>query len=222
MTKDTSTNTPIPSENPPKPLKKTKPRDFDNIPRPARPSVSVGGKTLYLTNKELLAEVKRCKANNKMSNELAAMLQLLCSRYGKKGSFVNYSYNEDMQAYAMYMLVKTWHKFNDELYFNAFAFYTQCVKHSFKQYLNMEKKHRTIRDLLLIDSGLNPSFNFSDDRSEYYDNYEGDYDSFLSEPDLFNEGSDEVDPLKTTDIEAVGDDVESIIADAVDSNEEDV
>jgi len=160
-----------------KTTKQTKPkkRDFDNIPKPAKPSVTAGGKTTYLTNKDLVAEVTLSKQQGKMSNTLAAMLQLLCSRYAKRGQFANYTYNDDMQAFALYMLVKTWNRFNEQLYSNAFAFYTQCIKNSFRQFLNQEKRQRTIRDLLLVEQGMNPSFRFTEDYegNNNQDDYEG-------------------------------------------------
>ena len=126
-------------------------------------SFAHGGKTIYLNNKELLQEVCRCKEKGEMSNTLARMLQLMCARYAKKGNFVNYSYNEDMQAYAMMMLVRTWNSFNPEKSDNPFAFFTQCIKNSFIQYLNQEQRQRDIRDVLLIDQGLNPSYGYEND-----------------------------------------------------------
>lgn len=119
-----------------------------------------GSKNIYLSNKELLAAVKKAKTKGEMSNQLARMLQMLCSRYAKKGNFINYTYNEDMQAYAMMMLVRTWNSFNPEKSSNPFAFFTQCIKNSFIQYLNQEKRQRNIRDLVLVDQGLNPSYGF--------------------------------------------------------------
>jgi DNA-directed RNA polymerase specialized sigma24 family protein len=129
----------------------------------ARNSITQAGKTIYLNNKELLAAVKQSKVDGRMSDTLARMLQLLCSKYAKKGNFINYSYNEDMQAYAMMMLVRTWNSFDPEKSNNPFAFFTQCVKNSFIQYLNQEQRQRDVRDLLLIDQGLNPSYGFEDD-----------------------------------------------------------
>lgn len=126
-------------------------------------SITQAGKTIYLNNKELLAEVRKCKKKGQMSDTLARMLQLLCSKYAKKGNFINYSYNEDMQAYAMMMLVRTWNSFDPEKSNNPFAFFTQCVKNSFIQYLNQEQRQRDVRDVLLIDQGLNPSYGFGDD-----------------------------------------------------------
>lgn len=132
-------------------------------PPTAKNSVVQAGKTIYLNNKELLAEVKRSKERGRMSDLLAKMLMLLCSKYAKKGNFINYSYNEDMQAYAMMMLVRTWNSFDPEKSNNPFAFFTQCIKNSFIQFLNQEKRQRNVRDLLLVDQGLNPSYGFSED-----------------------------------------------------------
>lgn len=129
--------------------------------------ITQAGKTIYLSNKELLAAVIESKDAGFMTDKLARMLQLLCSKYAKKGNFVNYSYNDDMQSYAMMMLVKTWNSFNPLKSNNPFAFFTQCIKHSFLQFLNLEKRQRNIRDELLIDQGMNPSFGYSDDGSTY-------------------------------------------------------
>lgn len=122
-------------------------------------------KALYLTNKELLAEVINAKQKGVMTNNLANMLMMLTRKYAKKGNFVNYTYNEDMVSYALMMLVRTWNSFNPEKSDNPFAFYTQCIKNSFVQYLNQEKRQRNIRDLLLIDQGMNPSYGFGDGTS---------------------------------------------------------
>lgn len=118
---------------------------------------------IYLNNKELLKETIRSKEQGKMTNELAKMLQLLVSRFATKGNYANYTYIEDMQAYALLMLVKTWDSFDEQKSSNCFSYYTQCTYHSFLQYLNMERRHRDIRDTLISQQGFNPSFAFLDD-----------------------------------------------------------
>lgn len=123
-------------------------------------------KNNYLNNKDLLAEVQKSKDQGEMTNELARMLQTLCIRYSKKSSFANYTYNEDMQSYAMFMLIKTWDKFDPEKSQNPFAFFTQCVKNSFIQYLNSEKRQRDIRDSLLVDKGMDPSYTYQIEQDE--------------------------------------------------------
>jgi len=114
----------------------------------------------YLNNKDLLAQVIISKEQGKMTDRLAHMLQTLCARYGKKSNFSGYTYNDDMQAYAMMMLVRTWNSFKPEKSNNPFAFFTQCIKNSFIQFLNQERKQRDIRDAMLTDNGLSPSLTY--------------------------------------------------------------
>jgi len=125
-----------------------------------KPVVKKPRKVNYLNNKDLLKEVLLSKEQEKMTDKLAHMLTMLCARYGRRGNFANYTYNEDMQAYAMMMLVRTWKSFNPEKSNNPFAFFTQCVKNSFIQFLNSEKRHRTLRDELMVNQGLNPSYTY--------------------------------------------------------------
>ena len=116
--------------------------------------------TNYLNNRDMLAEVIQSKSDDYPTPKLANMFMLLVARYGKKYSYANYTYNDDMQAYALMMLVKTWRSFKPEKSQNPFAFFTQCIKNSFIQYLNQEKKQRNIRDEILVDKGLTPSYTY--------------------------------------------------------------
>lgn len=136
-------------------VKKTTPK-----PESTSSTKKTTGKTNYLNNKDLLAEVIASKEKGQMTDKLARMLMMLCARYGKRGNFSGYTYNEDMQAYAMLMLVRTWNSFDPAKSNNPFAFFTQCVKNSFIQYLNGEKRHRTIRDEIMVEHGLNPSYTY--------------------------------------------------------------
>ena len=71
-----------------------------------------------------------------------------------------------MVAEALADLCKNALKFNPERSDNPFAFYTSCIHNSFLGFLNVEKKHRKIRDQLLVDIGENPSFNFAEEYKE--------------------------------------------------------
>jgi hypothetical protein len=117
----------------------------------------------YINNADMLIQLEISVAQDQMTDELVRMLQTLCTRYGSKINFGGYSYIEDMKAYAMYMLVRTWRAFNPQKGKNPFAFFTQCIKHSFIQFLNKEQNERDIRDQMLVDAGFNPSYSFGDD-----------------------------------------------------------
>lgn len=149
-------------------------------------------RTAYLTNRELLAEVINAKSKGKMTDKLARMLMLLTKRYAKKGNFASYTYNDDMVSYALMMLVRTWAGFNPEKSSNPFAFYTQCIKNSFVQYLNQERKHRNIRDSLLVEQGKCPSYSFSEAHSSSTNKYDtDDVDDYASDTSTFMADADD-------------------------------
>ena len=147
-------------------------------------------KVFYLKNAELLAEVIRCKEAGKLSNTLAKMLYMLTSRYATKPNFSGYTYIDDMIAEALADLCKNALKFKPERSSNPFAFYTQCIHNSFLGYLNNEKKHRRIRDAMLVEIGENPSFNFQ----EEYRNNIGDQGSDVKQE--LRELSGEIDEAR--------------------------
>lgn len=117
----------------------------------------------YVTNAQLLAEIKACKDNGqKLSNLLASYLQMIAERYSRSPSFGGYSFREDMVSFAVVNLCANWYKFDPAKSDNPFAFYTTAVYRSFLQYLADEKKQRDIRDNLLVEAGANPSFSFQE------------------------------------------------------------
>lgn len=145
----------------------------------------------YINNKDLLAETIKSLEQGRMTDTLAKMLTMLCARLGTKGNFVNYTYNDDMQGYAMLMLVRTWKSFKPEKSNNPFAFYTQCIKNSFIQYLNQEKRQRNLRDALLVDNGLNPSHTYQLENSNYDESDQHGETHQVSVEDYNNNNSDE-------------------------------
>ena len=138
--------------------------------------MKVQKKRNYLNNHDMLIEVQLSKAQGKMTDNLVKMLMTLCDRYSKKSNFANYSYVDDMKSCALLNLCKMWSGFNEEKSDNPFSYYTQCIKSSFIQFLNQEKKQRNVRDLLLIDGGMDPSFTFLAEHSDEYHNQPGDFD----------------------------------------------
>lgn len=165
-------------------------------------------KAVYLTNKELLAEIVNAKSKGFMTDKLARMLMMLTRKYARKGNYVNYSYNEDMVSYALMMLVRTWNSFNPEKSSNPFAFYTQCIKNSFSQYLNQEKRQRNIRDQLLIDQGMDPSYGFGDgtSRTEARVDDEEDYHAAQQVAKEILKGIDQVSTVDNGEVIDLSDD----------------
>ena len=117
----------------------------------------------YITNGKMLPEVIKSKAQGVLTNELAKMLMMLTRKYAQRPCFSGYTYKEDMISEALANLCQNALKFNPEKSSNPFAYYTTCINSSFLQFLNVEKKHRRIRDQMLIDIGENPSFSFTEE-----------------------------------------------------------
>lgn len=116
----------------------------------------------YVRNADLLPAVIEAKQLGVVTDKLISMIQMIAERYSRKGSFGGYSFREDMVSSAIENLCKNALKFNHERFNNPFAFYTTAIHNSFLQYMADEKKHRNIRDKLLLDAGQNPSFNYLD------------------------------------------------------------
>lgn len=115
----------------------------------------------YIDKKELLEETISCLAVGIMSDKLARMIMLLVTKYATKGNWGSYTYNDDMQAFALMAHMRSWKKFNPERSKDAFSFFTQCTKNSFRQFLNKEKRQRNIRDKLCVSQGLEPSHTYA-------------------------------------------------------------
>lgn len=120
----------------------------------------------YLNNKNLLEEVEKSKKQNEMTKDFVIMLEMLTNRIAEKSNFASYTYLDEMKSVAKVNLVKQWSKFNPNRTTNAFAFYTQCIKTNFYQYLNYEKKQRNIKDKMLTIYGSKPSFTYTEGNNE--------------------------------------------------------
>ena len=99
-----------------------------------------------LKGMELWYEVVVSKKNGKMSDKLAVMFTTMVKMSGNNTHYKQLTYDEDMRAYALMMLCRTWHKFKPELSNNAFAYYTTCIRGSFCQFLNREKTQQNIKE----------------------------------------------------------------------------
>lgn len=120
----------------------------------------------YVTNAQIMDAWYDAKKKGKLTNELARCLVLIAERYSYHPWFSGYSFREDMVCHAVVNLCANWHKFKPEYAIekgqspNPFAYFTTSCYRSFLSYLAEEKKERDIRDQLLAEAGMNPSFNF--------------------------------------------------------------
>lgn len=138
----------------------TKPAVKNKLFKNTKREKSTTTKGHYVTNSVLLPAVIEAKELNVVTDKLIRMIQMIAERYSRKSNFIGYSFREDMVSAAVMNLCNNALKFKPEVSKNPFSFYTTAIHNSFLQYMADEKKHRNLRDALLIDAGSNPSFNF--------------------------------------------------------------
>lgn len=98
------------------------------------------------------------KDHGQITDNLARIYMMLCEKYSMKFNWRGYTYRDEMEASAILQLTCVGLRFNEAKSSNPFAYYTQTVTNTFRRILNTEKKNRAIRDELLEEGGLMPSF----------------------------------------------------------------
>ena len=96
--------------------------------------------------------------HGKITNSLAMMFMKLCERYGTRAKWRGYTYNDEMQSQALMQLSQIGLQFDESKSENPFAYYTAAITNSFTRILNIEKKNQAIRDDLLEQNNMMPSF----------------------------------------------------------------
>lgn len=118
--------------------------------------------TAYLVGKShwkgTLEDGEFSQNHGKTTDELAKMYMKLCDRYGTRSNWRGYTYNDEMRAAALMQLIQVGLKFNELKSDNPFAYYTAIVTNSFTRVLLNEKKMQNIRDDILEENGLAPSW----------------------------------------------------------------
>ncbi len=92
------------------------------------------------------------------NHKLALMYMKLCERYSRRGNWRGYTYNDEMRGQALLQLAQIGLQFNELKSQNPFAYYTAAINNSFTRVLNLEKRSQNIRDDLLEQNGLEPSW----------------------------------------------------------------
>jgi hypothetical protein len=86
------------------------------------------------------------------------MFMKLCERYATRSNWRGYTYNDEMRSTALLQLAQIGLQFDESKSENPFAYYTAAITNSFTRVLNLEKKNQIIRDDILEEAGLMPSF----------------------------------------------------------------
>ena len=101
-----------------------------------------------------------------MTPKLARMFMKLVERYASRSNWRGYTYNDEMQGSALLQLSQIGLQFDESKSQNPFAYYTAAITNSFTRVLNIEKKGQRIRDDILEQNGLNPSYTRQNENQE--------------------------------------------------------
>ena len=94
----------------------------------------------------------------RMSERLGRMFMDFVERYSSRSNWRGYTYRDEMCGLALTHLAQVGLQFDESKSSNPFAFYTTTIAHCFTRTLNLEKKNQSIRDDLLINMGMSPSY----------------------------------------------------------------
>ena len=126
----------------------------------------------YLSNNEMFKEVIKCQLDDQISDKLGRMFMIMSRRIATKPNFSGYSYKEEMIGNGVVACCGALHKFDPDKSTNTFAYYTSIIHNAFIQILNKEKKQQDIRDALLVNQNMTPSFGYAERHRSTPDPYE--------------------------------------------------
>ncbi len=98
------------------------------------------------------------KTDGQATDKLANMWMKLCDRYATRGNVRGYTYNDEMKGQAILQLAQIGLQFDESKSNNPFAYYTAAVTNSFVRVINLEKRNQNIRDDILEQNGMDPSY----------------------------------------------------------------
>lgn len=98
------------------------------------------------------------KTHGQMTENLALMFLKLCERYATRSNWRGYTYNEEMRGAALVQLSQIGLQFDESKSSNPFSYFTATLTNSFTRILNIEKRNQDLRDDILEQHGLTPSF----------------------------------------------------------------
>lgn len=109
----------------------------------------MGKERYYVRNKDLLAEILKCREDDVITEELGRMVLQIATNYSKKGNFASYTWKEDMISEAVLTCLRYMHNFDPKKSDrpNPFAYFTTVIHNAFINYIRKQNKHSDIKDI---------------------------------------------------------------------------
>lgn len=122
----------------------------------------------YLPNREFVQEVIECQKKGEISDRLARMFMLLSEKVSTHRFFIRYPFKEDLISEGVLACVAAFDKFDPEYISekggepNAHSFFTTVCFNAYRAYIGKYYKQKNIKDSLMVDNNLNPSYGYAD------------------------------------------------------------
>lgn len=116
---------------------------------------------------------KFSRDHGQITNKLALMYMKLCERYATRSNWRGYTYNDEMRSQALLQLTQIGLQFDESKSQNPFAYYTAAITNSFTRVLNIEKRNQNLRDDIMEQNGLTPSYTRQNQNSSKYSGWGG-------------------------------------------------
>ena len=136
----------------------------------------------YVDNKKFLEEMKKYRkkvlsARNRnrkdppISDYIGECFLKIANHLSYRPNFINYTYKEDMISDGIENCLTYVANFDPEKSNNPFAYFTQIIYYAFIRRIQKEKKQTTIKQKLILKSGLDEIVRQEGDNEEYQNSY---------------------------------------------------
>ena len=136
----------------------------------------------YVDNKKFLEEMKKyhkkvVSARNRkrrdppISDYIGECFLKIANHLSYRPNFINYTYKEDMISDGIENCLQYVSNFDPNKSNNPFAYFTQIIYYAFIRRIQKEKKQTTIKQKLILKSGLDEIVRQEGDNSDYQNQY---------------------------------------------------
>ena len=136
----------------------------------------------YVDNKRFLEEMKkyhkkvvsarkRKRKDPPINDYIGECFLKIANHLSYRPNFINYTYKEDMISDGIENCLQYVANFDPEKSSNPFAYFTQIIYYAFIRRIQKEKKQTTIKQKLILKSGLDEIVRQEGDNTDYQNQY---------------------------------------------------
>jgi DNA-directed RNA polymerase specialized sigma subunit len=121
--------------------------------------------------KKVLSARKRNRRDPPINDYIGECFLKIANHLSYRPNFINYTYKEDMISDGIENCLTYVANFDPEKSNNPFAYFTQIIYYAFIRRIQKEKKQTTIKQKLILKSGLDEIVRQEGDNEEYQNSY---------------------------------------------------